>query len=497
MFTSKMRKQTKTIIIIVCVAIVAGLLYTGGVALFGGGAQQGALAAAAKVNGRTITYYELEQAFFSELQQIAQQKGTISGLDYEIARYRALDALIGRDLIMQEIQKRKITVPDKDINAEYQELIGLFESKEEFDKQIAALGWTEATLRSAIANQLKVQKLQEQIAGDVAVSEDEIKAVYEQVKASHILIRPAGDGEEAWDEALAEAEAIRADLTPENFAEVAERYSADGSAANGGDLGFFGRGMMIPEFEEAAFALQVNEISQPVRSQYGYHIIMVTDRKDASGEEFEAVRADLEAQLRAQRVQERFSEWYTQAREAADVEVIDLPLRAFQHRLNGEWEEAAKYYKLALEETPDDGYLLASLGDVYHEMGNLDDAVSYYEQAVEKITGDVALYVDLGLLYREAERMDDAAAALVKAAELSPNDIYTLLVLYNYLADMDRSDEAGVVAELIRQYQERWQQQQQAEQTEDGEAEAAEVTEGLVEAELEVQEEQQAAESEN
>ena len=73
-----MRKQTKTIVIIVCVAILAGLLYTGGVALFAG-AQQGAMAAVAKVNGKTITYYELQQVFFSELQELAQQKGSISG----------------------------------------------------------------------------------------------------------------------------------------------------------------------------------------------------------------------------------------------------------------------------------------------------------------------------------------------------------------------------------------------------------------------------------
>ena len=106
MFFRKMRKQTKTIVIIVCVAILAGLLYTGGVALFGGGAQQGAMAAVAKVNGKTITYYELQQVFFSELQELAQQKGSISGRDYEVARYRALDALIGRNLIFDEIQNR-------------------------------------------------------------------------------------------------------------------------------------------------------------------------------------------------------------------------------------------------------------------------------------------------------------------------------------------------------------------------------------------------------
>ena len=127
-------------------------------------ASRGALAAVATVNGKSITYYELQQVFLSELQQLAQQQGRLSGRDYEIARYRALDALIGRNLIFQEIQNRKITVPDREINAEFQELISLFPSREEFDQEIAALGWTEQSLKRALGDQLKVDKLREQIA---------------------------------------------------------------------------------------------------------------------------------------------------------------------------------------------------------------------------------------------------------------------------------------------------------------------------------------------
>jgi foldase protein PrsA len=488
MFFRKMRKQTKTIVIIVCVAILAGLLYTGGVALFGGGAQQGAMAAVAKVNGKTITYYELQQVFFSELQELAQQKGSISGRDYEVARYRALDALIGRNLIFDEIQNRKITVPEREINAEYEELVNLFASKEEFQEQITAMGWTERTLKNALGEQLKVEKLQEQIAGDVAISEEEIKSLYEEVKASHILIRPDGDGDEAWEAARAEAEALWAELTPENFAELAQAHSDDLSAANGGDLGFFKRGVMISEFEEAAFALQVNEISKPIRSQFGYHIIMVTDRKDAAGEDFDAVRADLEAQLKDARIRERFNEWYTEKRAAANVEVIDHQIRAFQHRINDELEEAAHYYQLALEETPDDGYLYASLGDVYYSMDNLDEAIAHYEKAVDMVPGDVTLFVDLGLLYREVERYDEAAAALVKASDLAPNDIYTQLVLYNYLLDMERTEEAELVAEKITAYQERQAElQKQLLEAQGEEAEAEAEAEDEAEAATEVE----------
>jgi len=464
MFSQKMRKQTKVIVYIVAFAMVAGVLYSAGVALFGGGADQVALAAVATVNGQKITNYELQQVYISQLQQILQQQGQIPGQYYEVVKYQALDALIGQALITQEIKNRKITVPQQEINEEYQEIVNLFPSEEDFKQQLTFMGWTEQALKNALAEELKFARLQDQVAGEIVVPEEDIIAAYEEVKASHILIRPVGSDDEAWLAAEEQAKELRATLTVENFAEMAQLHSADGSAANGGDLGFFKRGQMISEFEEAAFALGVNEISDPVRSQFGYHIIMVTDRKDAVGEEFEAARADIEAQLKKQISQERFVAWFEELRAAADVEVVDNQLRAFQHRLDGEYEEAVRHYKKALEEYPDDGYLYASLGSVYQELDNLDEAIANYEKAVEKVTADSALYLDLGNLYREAERVDEAVQAYLRASELAPNDMLTQFVLHSYLTSMGRTDDAAIIEQRIEEYQERLSAVQQQEQ---------------------------------
>ncbi len=483
MFSQKMRKQTKVIVYIVAFAMVAGVLYSAGVALFGGGADQVALAAVATVNGQKITNYELQQVFISQLQQILQQQGQIPGQYYEVVKYQALDALIGQALISQEIKNRKITVPQKDINEEFQEIVNLFPSEEDFKQQLTYLGWTEQALKNALAEELKFARLQEEIAGDITVPEEDIIKAYEEVQASHILIRPEGTDEEAWLAAEERAKELRAELTVENFAEMAQIYSADGSASRGGDLGFFKRGVMVPEFEEAAFALGVNEISEPVRSQFGYHIIMVTDRKDAVGEEFEAARADIEAQLKEQVSQERFVAWFEETREAAEVEVIDTQLRAFQHRLNGEYEEAVRYYKEALEENPDDGYLYASLGSVYRELDNIDEAIANYEKAVEKVTADSALHMDLGNLYREAERIDEAVQAYLRASELAPNDMLTQFVLHNFLTGMERHDEAAIIEQRIEEYQERLAEAQQ--QQEEAQAELDETPAELEETDVE------------
>ena len=130
------------------------------------------------------------------------------------------------------------------------------------------------------------------------------KAAYEQVKARHILIRfkdsrvPVREGMKdlTKEEALEKAKEVRAKLTVENFQEMAKKESDDvGSGADGGSLGAFGKGQMVPEFETAAFAQKVGTISDPVGSAFGYHIILVEDH---SSKKLDEVRTQLEEQAK-------------------------------------------------------------------------------------------------------------------------------------------------------------------------------------------------------
>ncbi len=148
--------------------------------------------------------------------------------------------------------------------------------------------------------------------------EAEIKAYYEQNKArfgtdeqrraSHILIGVEGGNKDA---AKKTAEELVAKLraNPADFAKLAREFSKDpGSAGNGGDLGFFGRNMMVKPFEDAAYKLKVGGISDPVESDFGYHVIRVTEVKPAQVKPFEEVRAELEREYRAQQAQKKFAE---------------------------------------------------------------------------------------------------------------------------------------------------------------------------------------------
>ena len=128
----------------------------------------------------------------------------------------------------------------------------------------------------------------------------------EQVRASHILLKTAGKDEAA---VRKQAEDILQQVKAgADFAELAKKYSEDeGSKPNGGDLDYFSRGRMVPEFEAAAFALEVGQVSDIVKSQFGFHIIKVVDKKPAVTRSLDEVRPQIEEQLKRQRADQQIA----------------------------------------------------------------------------------------------------------------------------------------------------------------------------------------------
>ena len=157
------------------------------------------------------------------------------------------------------------------------------------------------------------------------------KAEFEQVRARHILIRAQGsptavrpgqkDLTEA--EALAKAQDLRKRIQAgEDFAQLASQESDDtGSAAKGGDLGFFRHGQMVPSFEQAAFALQPGEIGEPVKSPFGYHVIKVEAKESKS---FEDVRPELERRMRPEQAQKTLQELQKKSPAVLDPDFFGL-----------------------------------------------------------------------------------------------------------------------------------------------------------------------------
>jgi peptidyl-prolyl cis-trans isomerase D len=158
----------------------------------------------------------------------------------------------------------------------------------------------------------------DEVAGTVSVSDEAVKSYYEQNKArygteeqrraSHILIAAEGS-DKAATRAKAEQILTRVKANPKEFAALAREHSKDpGSAAQGGDLGFFGRGMMVKPFEETVYRLKEGEISDIVETEFGFHIIRVTEIKPAQAKPLADVRAEIERELKNQQAQKQFAE---------------------------------------------------------------------------------------------------------------------------------------------------------------------------------------------
>jgi peptidyl-prolyl cis-trans isomerase C len=204
------------------------------------------------------------------------------------------------------------TETKKQLAEQLAELIALAEEarRRKIDQEAKVSGQIRVQTDQILASALMQQFANTGVIDEIALRDyfDKNKAQYQQVVARHVLIRfqgspvPLREGQKELSEAdaMAKAEQIRQQLGGgADFAEVARKESDDvGSAQAGGSLGAFGRGQMVKPFEDAAFSLPMNEISQPVKSQFGYHLIQVQEQKN---QKFEDVRSLVEQRLKSER----------------------------------------------------------------------------------------------------------------------------------------------------------------------------------------------------
>jgi len=197
----------------------------------------------------------------------------------------------------------KVVVSDGDIEAFYQQNPALFQAPEQATIEFVVLD-LDTIKKSLVVNEADLRTYYEQNAGRLSGQEER--------RASHILINaPKTASAEDRKKARAKAEEVlgSARRSPDSFADLARKNSQDtGSAPNGGDLDFFARGAMVKPFEEAVFAMKKGDISDIVETEFGYHIIRLTDIKVPKTRSFEDMRAQLETELKKQQAQRKFAE---------------------------------------------------------------------------------------------------------------------------------------------------------------------------------------------
>lgn len=248
---------------------------------------------------------------------------------------QALSQLTSAELLYQAGKKLEIKDLDKLVDEKIQQGKSRFSNPEDFKKAVQALDMTEKDLLEYTRRDLIISNfIQQSIAAKVSVSEEESKKFYEEnldkfkqsesVRASHILIGvdPAATPEEK-KKAQDKIAKLRKELAGgADFATLAKESSTCPSSQQGGDLGYFGKGQMVPAFETAAFNLKKGEVSDIVETQFGYHIIKVMDTKKAETVDFKEAKPRIDEYLKNQKVSTAVSDYLTEARKKAEIEVL-------------------------------------------------------------------------------------------------------------------------------------------------------------------------------
>ena len=290
---------------------------------------------------KKVATFEGGEVTEGELQEFAQQSG-LSDLDpgspeYESAVQQIMPQLVGLEIAKAYAQEQGITASDEEVDEEIQTIkqqVGEqarssgqdVTDQEAFEQALEQNNISEEELRQDVRENLPVQQVQERVSGAAEPSQEEVQTFYDENKAAqftqpaqrcmrHILFNK---------DQKKKAEEVKNQLqSGGDFAELARENSQDpGSAENGGDLGCLGKGETVPPFEEAAFAAEQGEIVGPVETEFGYHLIEVTEIREEQTQPLSEVEGQITDQLAATQQEEEFTKWLDEQKKERNVKYL-------------------------------------------------------------------------------------------------------------------------------------------------------------------------------
>jgi parvulin-like peptidyl-prolyl isomerase len=305
----------------------------------GGELPQGAVA---QVGGKLVS-----QDQFDELLAIYQAAGRVPDKKTQSKEYQTFQQNLAEYLVMLEVLRQQapsfgVRITDRDVEEQLARLKDMFQGDEKrWNEALKKQKLTLEQFKESLRERLLVDEMKAAVTKEVALSDDEVKAYYDEHKTDytepeeretrHILISPFAEAaggagtitptEADWDVARAEAEKVRSEIqNGADFGTEARKYSDDETSREaGGELGNVVRGQMVPQFEEAVFSLKKGELSQPVRTEYGYHLIQVTDITPEAQIPYEEVKEKIRSALLAQRQADTWEAWLEGTKEKLGV----------------------------------------------------------------------------------------------------------------------------------------------------------------------------------
>jgi len=318
-----------------------GALLLGAAVLVMAGCQAAEPVANVDSQAKKVVTFEGGAVTQGELDEFAEQSG-VGDLPKDDPQYQAAIQQIMPQIVSIEVakayaQEHNITVSDKEVDKEITKIkkqVGDqarssgqdVSNQEAYEQALKQNNVTEDQLREDIRENLPVQKVQERVAGDAEPSDEEIQDYYDKNKEAqfttpeqrcvrHILFNK---------DQKQKAKDVKQQLEDGgDFAKLAKENSQDpGSATKGGDLGCLGKGETVPSFEKAAFGAEQGEIVGPVETQFGYHILKVTDVKPKQTRSLQEVESQIRSQLATEKQSEEFSKWVEEQKKKRDVKYL-------------------------------------------------------------------------------------------------------------------------------------------------------------------------------
>jgi parvulin-like peptidyl-prolyl isomerase len=466
------------VIIVLVVAMMVGVFYIG----FPSASRENIAyrGPSIKVNGQKLS----DADFNNYLMQASQQASQFAqyGMTYSDAQIRdtAINMAVQNIAFNQEMQKVKSKI--KVSNSEVDSLIKKYlPTEEELQSFMERQGFTSKNeFKKAVRQDLERQKFIQYKANQlkITVPRAEIVGQLDQIKVSHILIGLQGsDNKTRTDaQALQLANEVYQKVTGGgDFAQLAKQYSDDpGSKDNGGAYSAMPveqfKASMVKEFVDGALVLKKDQISKPVKTQYGYHIIKLDSRGLPTGSEYKEQYNQVRNSLLLQKAQQSpaYSDWVEKINRKAqnNLEIIDPGLRAYRLQTQQKWVEAAQAYEKALKKAyykvRIETYTDAS--SVYVQLKQPKEAIAILKKAPAASTDTIDYQVALANAYKADNKKAKAQATLVKFSQAHPDDVSIHTRLKDIYTSWDLTDlaakETQTIADIQKQEQAKLQQYQ-------------------------------------
>lgn len=245
------------------------------------------------------------------------------------SKAKAIEQLINAYLLLNEAKISGFEIPAEAVENRIVDYMLQFNSEEDYKNRLTNNNLDHSALRNQIRNELLIKKyVKINFPKDKDISHNELQEIYNKnqesfvtqsmIKVSHILIKKTDE------DGLRKVTEIRESIkSAEDFYEIAKECSECPSCCYSGNLGYFTRGKMVKEFEDVAFGLEINEISEPVKTPFGYHLIVVTDKKDSYTARFEEVKDALKQRLQQIESELKLIKHIKKLRALADISIYE------------------------------------------------------------------------------------------------------------------------------------------------------------------------------